>query len=116
MGEALAHERLEMREGQRVIRRVEAGLVPLVGEALTEREPLLTPILLAGVGVTTEVVGVVTSLEILMRAEDVVHLIADVRPEKLGRDARLIGNTDRLATAMAQLIENHHIVPARTLN
>src|ERR1700736_4850299 len=75
-GEDLLDQRLEVVEGERVVARVEGGLVELVGEALTQGEPGLPAVLLPGFGVGAEVLVVVATLEVLMGSDHVVQLLA----------------------------------------
>ena len=92
---------------------VEGDLVPLVGELLGEREPRFAAVLLAGVGIATEVVVVVPPLEVLVRADHVVHLGAHVGRQDLGGDLRVVRDAHGLADVVAQRRDHHLVVGAR---
>ena len=113
--EHLADAVFEVLERQRVVVGIERALVPLVGEALGERVRLVTEVLVARVRVGTEVLVVVTPLEVLVHLDHPVHLVAHVRPEDLGRDARVVGHADRLADVVAERGDDQLVVGAGAL-
>jgi len=78
-GEDLPDQRLEVLEGLAVVVGVEGHLVPVVGELLGQREDLgveLGPVLLAGVGVTTELLTAANA-RFQIDAEDADVIAAD---------------------------------------
>ena len=106
---------LEVLEGERVVGGIEGLLVPLVGEALGEGVRLVTLVLITRVRIAAEVRVVVTALEVLVHFDHPVHLVAHVRPQDLGGDARVVGHADRLADVVTQRGDHHLVVGAGPL-
>src|SRR5271166_2572862 len=73
--EDLAHHGLEVLERLGRVVRVEADLVPVVGESLGQPVPGLALILAAGLGVHVEVLVVVAPLEVLVGPDHLEHLV-----------------------------------------
>ena len=62
------------------------------------------------VGALAEVLVVVPTLEVLVELDGVVHVLADVGPDHLGRDGRVVEHADDLADVVAQRPEHHLVV------
>jgi len=102
-------------ERQRRVGGIEGGLVPVVDEALGERERGVGPVLLAQCRVFSEVPVVVLSLKILVHEDHEVDLVAHIGTEDLGGDRGVVRDAHRLADVVQERCDDDLRVGAGTL-
>src|ERR1700722_6174706 len=115
LSEHVDHHGLKVLERLGVVLRVEGLLVVLISEAFGEVVPRLATMLLAQVGIHTEVFVVVAALEVLMERDHAVDLVAHVGLQDLSRDFGMVGYGDQLADVVQQRGDDDLLIRAIAL-
>ena len=100
------NQRLEVRERLCVVVRVEAQLIPLVGECLGCREPWLVAPRRAAFRIAAENRGDVARGEVLVVLDDSIHIVTHVAMQHLGGYGVVIVVTEQFADVVHERRDN----------